>query len=152
MDKQNKALIVVENNFLPLDIRVWQEATSLRDAGWTVTVVCPAPAGAVLLRARARRSTGSGGHSSVLLCARRNKRRHGVLCEGILDGILEHQQPAPKAVMLFHRLLGTAVLYDHHNLFPEFVKHRFGGLADRILSRTAVLMSSSRLLSRGKPP
>ncbi|MBI1383297.1 MAG: glycosyltransferase [Rhizobiales bacterium] len=36
-----KALIVVENLTLPLDRRVWQEATALRDAGCTVSVICP---------------------------------------------------------------------------------------------------------------
>lgn len=34
-------LIVVENLTVPLDRRVWQEARSLRDAGYTVSVVCP---------------------------------------------------------------------------------------------------------------
>lgn len=35
------ALIVVENLSVPFDRRVWQEATALRDAGWTVDVICP---------------------------------------------------------------------------------------------------------------
>ncbi len=34
-------LIIVENLTVPLDRRVWQEARSLRDAGYTVSVVCP---------------------------------------------------------------------------------------------------------------
>ncbi|MFM9941806.1 MAG: glycosyltransferase family 4 protein [Hyphomicrobiaceae bacterium] len=34
-------LIVVENLTVPVDRRVWQEATTLRDAGYTVSVVCP---------------------------------------------------------------------------------------------------------------
>lgn len=34
-------LIIVENLTVPLDRRVWQEATTLRDAGYTVSVVCP---------------------------------------------------------------------------------------------------------------
>jgi glycosyltransferase involved in cell wall biosynthesis len=34
-------LIIVENLTVPLDRRVWQEATTLRDAGYTVSVICP---------------------------------------------------------------------------------------------------------------
>ena len=34
-------LIIVENLTVPLDRRVWQEARSLRDAGYTVSVICP---------------------------------------------------------------------------------------------------------------
>lgn len=36
--------LVVENLPVPLDGRVWQEARTLRDAGWTVHVICPATA------------------------------------------------------------------------------------------------------------
>ena len=34
--------LVVENLPVPLDGRVWQEAKTLRDAGWKVHVICPA--------------------------------------------------------------------------------------------------------------
>jgi len=34
-------LIIVENLPVPLDRRVWQEACALRDAGYTVVVICP---------------------------------------------------------------------------------------------------------------
>jgi glycosyltransferase involved in cell wall biosynthesis len=34
-------LIIVENLTVPLDRRVWQEATALREAGYTVSVICP---------------------------------------------------------------------------------------------------------------
>lgn len=36
-----KLLIIVENLAVPLDRRVWQEATTLRDAGAQVVVICP---------------------------------------------------------------------------------------------------------------
>lgn len=36
-----KILIIVENLTVPLDRRVWQEAMALRDAGHTVSVICP---------------------------------------------------------------------------------------------------------------
>lgn len=36
-----RCVIVVENLPVPLDRRVWQEALALRDAGWSVSVICP---------------------------------------------------------------------------------------------------------------
>ncbi|MFE9662699.1 glycosyltransferase [Streptomyces sp. NPDC005955] len=36
-----RALILVENLSVPFDRRVWQECKTLRDAGWTVHVICP---------------------------------------------------------------------------------------------------------------
>ena len=36
-----KVLIIVENLTVPLDRRVWTEARALRDAGYTVSVICP---------------------------------------------------------------------------------------------------------------
>ncbi|WP_406443725.1 glycosyltransferase family 4 protein [Streptomyces sp. NBC_00631] len=38
---KRRALILVENLSVPFDRRVWQECTTLRDAGWTVDVICP---------------------------------------------------------------------------------------------------------------
>lgn len=42
---KKKVLIIVENNPLPMDFRVWKEARSLRDAGYEVTTLCPKSAG-----------------------------------------------------------------------------------------------------------
>lgn len=41
MSKSPSVLIIVENLTMPLDRRVWQEARTLRDSGYTVSVVCP---------------------------------------------------------------------------------------------------------------
>lgn len=41
MSKSPGILIIVENLTVPLDRRVWQEARTLKDAGYTVSVVCP---------------------------------------------------------------------------------------------------------------
>ncbi|WP_443061393.1 glycosyltransferase family 4 protein [Streptomyces sp. NBC_00414] len=38
---KRRALILVENLSVPFDRRVWQECTTLRDAGWEVHVICP---------------------------------------------------------------------------------------------------------------
>jgi glycosyltransferase involved in cell wall biosynthesis len=41
LNSKQSVLIIVENLTVPLDRRVWQEATALRDAGYTVSVICP---------------------------------------------------------------------------------------------------------------
>ena len=41
MGRQLRVLIIVENLPVPFDRRVWSEATTLRDAGHAVSVICP---------------------------------------------------------------------------------------------------------------
>jgi hypothetical protein len=36
-----RVLIIVENHPAPFDRRVWQQARTLRDAGYTVSIICP---------------------------------------------------------------------------------------------------------------
>src|SRR5690349_10103575 len=41
MERQLRVLIIVENLPVPFDRRVWSEATTLRDGGHSVFVICP---------------------------------------------------------------------------------------------------------------
>ncbi|GAB3679145.1 glycosyltransferase family 4 protein [Salinisphaera aquimarina] len=41
MKSRKRVLIIVENLPLPFDRRVWQEACALRDAGYSVSIICP---------------------------------------------------------------------------------------------------------------
>src|SRR5258708_12640662 len=41
MSKARKILMLVENLPVPADHRVWTEATTLRDQGFQVSVICP---------------------------------------------------------------------------------------------------------------
>jgi glycosyltransferase involved in cell wall biosynthesis len=43
MSREPRALIIVENDLVPRDRRVWYEALSLRRAGWDVVVLAPQP-------------------------------------------------------------------------------------------------------------
>ena len=43
-EKPRTCVIIVENLPVPLDRRVWQEATALTRAGWRVSVICPTSA------------------------------------------------------------------------------------------------------------
>jgi glycosyltransferase involved in cell wall biosynthesis len=42
IDAMPSCVIIVENLPVPMDRRVWQEARALREAGWRVSVICPA--------------------------------------------------------------------------------------------------------------
>jgi glycosyltransferase involved in cell wall biosynthesis len=140
---------------------VWQEATSLRDAGWGVTVICPAPTGVYAAPAADERgvvelegiqvmyfglSSADVGFAayireyvtaffSVCRLSWKTWRR------GRFE-VLHICNPPDIffPVMLFYRLLGAAVVYDHHDLFPEFVKGRFQGAAGRTLAFAATAM------------
>ncbi|MBV5344432.1 MAG: glycosyltransferase WbuB, partial [Rhodoferax sp.] len=41
LTKPRRVLFIVENLPSPFDRRVWQEATTLRDAGYLVSIICP---------------------------------------------------------------------------------------------------------------
>src|SRR5205814_8408919 len=41
MAKAHKILMLVENGIVPLDKRTWYEATTLQDAGFQVSIICP---------------------------------------------------------------------------------------------------------------
>lgn len=156
MMSDRKALIVIENSFIPLDIRVWYEATSLRDAGWQVVVICPEPN---------RNST----TDVTALNAKIPKDLEGIKVyyyplisaeHGVFDYFHEYLSAFISIVKLSRhvwredrfdvfqlcnppdiffpiafvfRFLGVKIIFDHHDLFPEFVLARYHGLIGRIL-------------------
>jgi glycosyltransferase involved in cell wall biosynthesis len=133
-------LILVENLPSPFDRRVWQEATTLREAGYAVSIICP---------------TGKG-----------YERRHEVLdgihiwryslpteAQGALGYALEYSTALVKTFVLswkvlfsrgfdvvhacnppdlffliggFYKLFGKKFLFDHHDANPELYEAKFG--------------------------
>ncbi len=154
MPGDKRVLIVEENSSVPLDKRVWYEATTLRDAGWQVAVICPSS------------SRTPGGeridttHTPEILDGIRVYRFPMVEAwRGILSYLREyvtafwaiagvswrvwrehrfdviHFCNPPdifSPIALFYRLLGASVVFDHHDLFPELVLWRYHGLASRV--------------------
>ncbi|HYE35021.1 glycosyltransferase family 4 protein [Methylocaldum sp.] len=132
-------LIVVENLPVPLDRRVWQEATALRDAGWQVTVICPATEKypereAVIDGIRVYRhplpleAKGALGflleygaalfHETRL--AFKAFRRHG------FD--IVHICNPPDLLFLValpYKALGRPLIFDHHDICPELYESKF---------------------------
>lgn len=137
---KTEVLIIVENLPVPLDRRVWQEACALRDAGYSVTVICPQMRGFVepeetLEDIRIYRhpiSGEAGGFAGFLReyttalwgetrLAWKVWRRHRFR-------ILHLCNPPDLLflVALPFKLLGVRVIYDVHDLWPEMFEAKFG--------------------------
>jgi glycosyltransferase involved in cell wall biosynthesis len=133
-------LILVENLPSPFDRRVWQEATTLRDAGHTVSIICP---------------TGKG-------CERKFEAIEGihiwrydlpVEASGALGYVIEYGAALIKSFGLslkvlftrgfdvvhacnppdlffligaFYKLFGKKFVFDHHDASPELYEAKFG--------------------------
>jgi glycosyltransferase involved in cell wall biosynthesis len=134
-------LIIVENLPVPFDRRVWAEARSLRDAGYTVSVICPKGAGASAafeiledihifrhpLPIEARGALGYAMEYGTALfwefwLALKVHRRRGF--EVI------HACNPPDLIFLigafFKRIFGTRFIFDHHDIAPELFEAKFG--------------------------
>jgi glycosyltransferase involved in cell wall biosynthesis len=138
---RRRVLIIVENLPCPFDRRVWQEANTLRDAGYGVAIICPTGKGC---EARHERLDGidiyrhplppeaSGAlgyareYASALawefFLAFRVLRRHG------FDAI--HACNPPDLIFLvggfFKLVFGKRFVFDHHDINPELYEAKFG--------------------------
>ncbi|QDQ09175.1 glycosyltransferase family 4 protein [Streptomyces spectabilis] len=132
-----RALILVENLSVPFDRRVWQECTTLRDAGWTVHVICPQgekrdtePA-AVIDGVRIHRyplRAATGGPAGYL-------REYGTalwhtarLARKVGPVHVVHACNPPDLLFLPARWLtrrGARFVFDQHDLVPELYLSRF---------------------------
>lgn len=149
---RKKVLIVVENNSVPFDVRPWYEATSLRDTGWQVVVICPLPqelAGS----ANGTNPVDLEGVSVFYFPLRRAERGvisylaeylSAFLAIARLACIVWHQERFdilhfcnPPDIFFpiaaFFRLRGARIVFDHHDLFPEFVSGRHSGVGGKLL-------------------
>ncbi|HEU5469753.1 MAG TPA: glycosyltransferase family 4 protein [Actinophytocola sp.] len=136
-----RALILVENLSVPFDRRVWQECTTLRDAGWQVHVICPQGTkrdteaeveidGVRIHRYPLRAATGGPAgylkeYGSALWhtwrLAREITRRFGKI-----DTV--HACNPPDLLYLVAKRLkrqGAAFVFDQHDLVPELYLSRF---------------------------
>ncbi|MFG3191174.1 glycosyltransferase family 4 protein [Streptomyces omiyaensis] len=132
-----RALILVENLSVPFDRRVWQECTTLRDAGWTVHVICPQGTkrdteaeveidGVRIHRYPLRAATGGPAgylreYGAALWHTVRLARRIGPV-----DVV--HACNPPDLLFLAARWLkrrGARFVFDQHDLVPELYLSRF---------------------------
>lgn len=135
-----RALILVENLSVPFDRRVWQEARSLTEAGYGVTVICPQGRGrdteahVVLEGVDIHRYPLDAADGGALSYAREYASalsRTAFLIRRLGRSTafdVVHACNPPDALILtasFLRRRGAAVVFDHHDLVPELFISRF---------------------------
>jgi glycosyltransferase involved in cell wall biosynthesis len=142
-----RALILVENLSVPFDRRVWQESTTLRDAGWDVHVICPQGTkrdresyveieGVKIHRYPLTAATGGPRgyvkeYGSALWHTFRLARKIGPV-----DVV--HACNPPDLLYLVARFLkrrGARFVFDQHDLCPELYLSRFASRGEDFLYR-----------------
>ena len=138
--KPRRVLIIVENLPVPFDRRVWQEATTLQQAGYEVSVICP---------------TGKGYDQRAEVIDGIQIYRHGLPleAEGALGYLAEysaalfwelvlackvllgrgfdviHACNPPDTIFIIgglFKLFGKKFVFDHHDINPELYLAKFG--------------------------
>jgi glycosyltransferase involved in cell wall biosynthesis len=148
---RRSVLFIVENNSVPFDQRVWQEARTLRHAGYRVTVLCPRDPGQqkreVLEQIEIFRHPalpeGSGAfgylfeYSAALFWELLFTWR--VFLRSGFDAIHLSNPPDTLFIVggLFKLLFATKVIFDHHDICPELYESKFGrrGLLYRVIGQ-----------------
>jgi len=138
--KARRVLIIVENLPSPFDRRVWQEATTLHDAGYEVTIICPTGKGyekryefidgiriyRYKLPFEAGGPLGYAIEYSFALIFQFFLAWRVFLFLGF-DVI--HACNPPDNIFLiggFFKLFGKKFLFDHHDINPELYEAKFG--------------------------
>ncbi|MBR9814525.1 glycosyltransferase family 4 protein [bacterium] len=136
-----RVLMIVENLPLPFDRRVWQEAGTLRDAGYDVSIICPKGKGyeqshevlddiAIYRHPLPLEADGALGYlveySTALFWEFFLAWR--VLLFGRGFDVIHACNPPDNIFVIggFFRLLGKRFLFDHHDINPELYEAKFG--------------------------
>jgi glycosyltransferase involved in cell wall biosynthesis len=141
-------LIIVENLPVPFDRRVWQEASTLNEAGYNVSIICPKGKGYSesfqiidgieifrhSLPFEADRILGYVGEYLWALCAQIYLTLR--ICLTRKKHILHACNPPDTIFIIgiFFRLFGKKFVFDHHDICPELFDVKFGhrGLAYKL--------------------
>ena len=141
MTEPRRILIVVENLPVPLDRRVWLEATSLQANGYEVSVICPTGRGwdkayeeidgihIYRYPEPVEAHSGAAAYAREYLwslwhwfrLARRVRRERGF-------DVIQGCNPPDLIFLLalWHRVRGVRYLFDHHDVCPELFEAKFG--------------------------
>jgi len=139
-DKTRRVLIIVENLPVPFDRRVWQEATTLYQQGYQVSIICPKGKGFEESREvidgihiyrhklpiEASVALGYAIEYSLALFWEFVLAWRVFLTRGF-DVI--HACNPPDTIFLiglFFKLFGKKFLFDHHDINPELYEAKFG--------------------------
>lgn len=135
-----KVLIIVENLPVPFDTRVWQEATTLAENGYVVSVICPKGKGydkeyeymkGVHIHRHDLPTEGNGalGYAREYFIALREEYR---LAKKIYKErgfhVIHGCNPPDNIYMVAKRFrkFGVDYVFDHHDICPELYEAKFG--------------------------
>jgi glycosyltransferase involved in cell wall biosynthesis len=137
--RRKRVLILVENLPVPFDRRVWQEATTLRDAGYVVSVICPTGkgyerkvetiGGIDIYRYRLYEAASVAGYAIeypvALVCTFALALR---VCWRKGFDVIHACNPPDLFFLIgaFFKLFGKKFLFDHHDINPELYAAKFG--------------------------
>lgn len=152
--KNRKVLIVVENLPVPLDRRVWQEAHSLRSAGYKVVILCPRMKGftkrketidGIVIYRHPMPSEAQGAAQYIY------EYGSSVLWECLYSffifakegfRIIQICNPPDLlfiAALPYKLLAGVKIIFDHHDGSPEIWVAK-GGAKDGLVYRTLIFL------------
>jgi glycosyltransferase involved in cell wall biosynthesis len=140
VNQARRVLIIVENLPVPFDRRVWQEATTLYQEGYQVSIICP-------------KGKGFEGSYEVIDGIHIYRHKLAIEASGALGYAIEyslalfwefmlawrvfltrgfdviHACNPPDTIFLiglFFKLFGKKFLFDHHDINPELYEAKFG--------------------------
>ena len=138
--RPKRVLILVENLPSPFDRRVWQEATTLRDAGYIVSIICPTGRGyekrfeaidgihiwRYRLPVEANGAAGYAVEYSIALFWSLVLSVRVAMTRGV---DIVHACNPPDLLFLIgglFKLFGKKFVFDHHDINPELYEAKFG--------------------------
>lgn len=138
--KNRKILIIVENLSVPFDTRVWQEATTLTENGYTVSVICPKGKGyteeeEVLEGVHIfRHDLPEEGHGAIgylreyTVALKEEIRLAKKVYKKIGFDVIHGCNPPDDIYLVskFFKRQGVQYVFDHHDICPELFEAKFG--------------------------
>ena len=140
MSQPRRVLILVENLPSPFDRRVWQEANSLRDAGYGVSIICPTGKGCEKkfesidgidiwrydLRLEGEGAKGYAAEYAAALLWTFVLAWRVFFTRGF--DVVHACNPPDMFFLIggFFKLFGKKFVFDHHDINPELYEAKFG--------------------------
>jgi glycosyltransferase involved in cell wall biosynthesis len=158
--RQNRILILVENEGVPADRRVWDECRALVSVGYGVSVICPArpgePAFSELAGVRIHRYATPPEGGTKLDYVREYAyswiRTAGLMAKIFAREVFSAIQACNPPDTYFlaaapFKLLGRRFVFDQHDLSPELYTGRFGRSGGPVYTALLVLERGTYLLA-----
>ncbi len=139
-NENRRILIIVENLPVPFDTRVWQEATTLAENGYTVSVICPKGRGYtedeetlqgvhIFRHNLPLEGNGALGYLREYLSAFREELKLAKkIYKEIGFDVIHGCNPPDDIYMVAKkfRRYGVRYVFDHHDICPELFEAKFG--------------------------